>query len=93
MQGRRESHIDYSRSRWKPNLRARTLSETRGFLKALVDADSDLILGFTYSEGGLVRRMMRSASEGRYAIFSLPPLLNGVRQGADRGAIWESRWD
>jgi pyruvate/2-oxoglutarate dehydrogenase complex dihydrolipoamide dehydrogenase (E3) component len=29
------------------DLRARTLSETRGFLKALVDAKSDLILGFT----------------------------------------------
>jgi pyruvate/2-oxoglutarate dehydrogenase complex dihydrolipoamide dehydrogenase (E3) component len=29
------------------NLRARTLSETRGFMKALVDADSDRILGFT----------------------------------------------
>jgi pyruvate/2-oxoglutarate dehydrogenase complex dihydrolipoamide dehydrogenase (E3) component len=29
------------------NLRARTLSETRGFLKALVAADSDRILGFT----------------------------------------------
>lgn len=29
------------------NLRARTLSETRGFVKALVDADSDCILGFT----------------------------------------------
>jgi len=29
------------------NLRARTLSETRGFLKALVEADSDRILGFT----------------------------------------------
>ena len=29
------------------DLRARTLSETRGFLKALVDADSDRILGFT----------------------------------------------
>ena len=28
-------------------LRARTLSETRGFLKALVDAHSDRILGFT----------------------------------------------
>lgn len=28
-------------------LRARTLSETRGFLKALVDANSDRILGFT----------------------------------------------
>lgn len=29
------------------NLRARTLSETRGFLKALVDAKTDRILGFT----------------------------------------------
>src|SRR3981081_766844 len=29
------------------NLRARTLSETRGFVKALVEADSDRLLGFT----------------------------------------------
>jgi pyruvate/2-oxoglutarate dehydrogenase complex dihydrolipoamide dehydrogenase (E3) component len=29
------------------NLRAHTLSETRGFLKALVEAESDRILGFT----------------------------------------------
>jgi len=29
------------------NLRVRTLSETRGFVKALVEADSDRILGFT----------------------------------------------
>jgi pyruvate/2-oxoglutarate dehydrogenase complex dihydrolipoamide dehydrogenase (E3) component len=29
------------------NLRARTLSETRGFLKAVVQTDSDRILGFT----------------------------------------------
>jgi len=29
------------------NLRARTLLETRGFVKALVEADSDRILGFT----------------------------------------------
>ena len=29
------------------NLRARTLSETRGFLKALVETDSDRMLGFT----------------------------------------------
>lgn len=28
-------------------LRTRTLSETRGFLKALVEADGDRILGFT----------------------------------------------
>jgi pyruvate/2-oxoglutarate dehydrogenase complex dihydrolipoamide dehydrogenase (E3) component len=29
------------------NLRARTLSETRGFVKALVKADTDRVLGFT----------------------------------------------
>lgn len=29
------------------NLRARTLSETRGFLKALVESDGDRVLGFT----------------------------------------------
>ena len=29
------------------DLRARTLAETRGFLKALISADSDKILGFT----------------------------------------------
>src|SRR5207237_57785 len=29
------------------NLRARTLSETRGFLKVLVEANADRILGFT----------------------------------------------
>jgi pyruvate/2-oxoglutarate dehydrogenase complex dihydrolipoamide dehydrogenase (E3) component len=29
------------------NLRAHTLSETRGFMKALVEPDSDRILGFT----------------------------------------------
>jgi pyruvate/2-oxoglutarate dehydrogenase complex dihydrolipoamide dehydrogenase (E3) component len=29
------------------NLRARTLSETRGFLKALVEADGDRVIGFT----------------------------------------------
>lgn len=29
------------------NLRARTLSETRGFLKGLVELDGDRILGFT----------------------------------------------
>jgi pyruvate/2-oxoglutarate dehydrogenase complex dihydrolipoamide dehydrogenase (E3) component len=34
------------------NLRARTLSETRGFVKALVEADSDRILGFTAFAAG-----------------------------------------
>jgi pyruvate/2-oxoglutarate dehydrogenase complex dihydrolipoamide dehydrogenase (E3) component len=34
------------------NLRARTLSETRGFMKALVEADTDRILGFTAFAAG-----------------------------------------
>jgi len=36
----------------KTNLRAHTLSETRGFVKALVEADSDRILGFTAFAAG-----------------------------------------
>lgn len=39
------------------NLRARTLSETRGFLKALVDVDSDRILGFTAFGAGAAEIM------------------------------------
>jgi pyruvate/2-oxoglutarate dehydrogenase complex dihydrolipoamide dehydrogenase (E3) component len=35
------------KARMESNLRARTLSETRGFMKALVEADGDRILGFT----------------------------------------------
>jgi pyruvate/2-oxoglutarate dehydrogenase complex dihydrolipoamide dehydrogenase (E3) component len=34
------------------NLRARTLSETRGFVKALVEVDSDRLLGFTAFAAG-----------------------------------------
>jgi pyruvate/2-oxoglutarate dehydrogenase complex dihydrolipoamide dehydrogenase (E3) component len=35
------------------NLRTRTLSETRGFMKAVIDAESDRILGFTaFGTGG-----------------------------------------
>jgi pyruvate/2-oxoglutarate dehydrogenase complex dihydrolipoamide dehydrogenase (E3) component len=34
------------------NLRARTLSETRGFVKAVVEADNDRILGFTAFAAG-----------------------------------------
>jgi pyruvate/2-oxoglutarate dehydrogenase complex dihydrolipoamide dehydrogenase (E3) component len=35
------------------DLRARTLSETRGFMKALVETDGDRVLGFTaFGVGG-----------------------------------------
>src|SRR5467141_845325 len=44
------------------NLRARTLSETRGFVKALVEADSDRILGFTAFGAGAGEIL---AAEGR----------------------------
>jgi pyruvate/2-oxoglutarate dehydrogenase complex dihydrolipoamide dehydrogenase (E3) component len=33
-------------------LRARTIGETRGFMKALIDARSDCILGFTMLGSG-----------------------------------------
>ena len=48
------------------NLRARTLSETRGFLKALVEVDSDRILGFTaFSVGaGEVMAAVQIANRG-----------------------------
>ena len=39
------------------NLRARTLSETRGFLKALVESGSDRILGFTAFGAGAAEIM------------------------------------
>jgi pyruvate/2-oxoglutarate dehydrogenase complex dihydrolipoamide dehydrogenase (E3) component len=44
-------------------LRARTLSETRGFLKALVDAHSDRILGFTAfgAEAGELNAVVQTA--------------------------------
>ncbi|HEY0911573.1 MAG TPA: FAD-dependent oxidoreductase, partial [Bradyrhizobium sp.] len=44
-------------------LRAQTISETRGFMKALVEADGDRILGFTMvgSEAGEVMTVVQTA--------------------------------
>jgi pyruvate/2-oxoglutarate dehydrogenase complex dihydrolipoamide dehydrogenase (E3) component len=69
------------------NLRARTLSETRGFLKALVEADSDRILGFTafgVGAGEIMSAVQIAMKAGlpytgmRDAILTHPTLVEGL---------------
>lgn len=69
------------------NLRAHTLSETRGFLKALVDADSDRILGFTafgVGAGEIMTSVQITMNAGlpytglRDAILTHPTLIEGL---------------
>jgi pyruvate/2-oxoglutarate dehydrogenase complex dihydrolipoamide dehydrogenase (E3) component len=69
------------------NLRARTLAETRGFMKALVDADSDRVLGFTaFGVGaGEIMGAVQVAIIGglpytalRDAVFTHPTLVEGL---------------
>jgi pyruvate/2-oxoglutarate dehydrogenase complex dihydrolipoamide dehydrogenase (E3) component len=68
-------------------LRTRTLSETRGFLKALVATDSDRILGFTcfgVEAGEIMASVQVAMIAGlpytalRDAIFTHPTLLEGM---------------
>jgi pyruvate/2-oxoglutarate dehydrogenase complex dihydrolipoamide dehydrogenase (E3) component len=68
-------------------LRTRTLSETRGFLKALVDTGSDRILGFTAFgvDGGEIMGSVQIAMIAglpytalREAIITHPTLLEGL---------------
>jgi pyruvate/2-oxoglutarate dehydrogenase complex dihydrolipoamide dehydrogenase (E3) component len=68
-------------------LRARTLSETRGFLKALIDTESDRILGFTafgVGAGDLIAVVQVAMLAGlpytalRDAIFTHPTLPEGL---------------
>jgi pyruvate/2-oxoglutarate dehydrogenase complex dihydrolipoamide dehydrogenase (E3) component len=68
-------------------LRAYTLSETRGFLKALVDVNSDRILGFTAFavDGGEIMASVQTAMMAalpytalRDAIWSHPTLVEGL---------------
>lgn len=68
-------------------LRARTISETRGFLKALVDTNSDRILGFTAFavDGGEIMASVQTAMMAalpytalREAIWSHPTLVEGL---------------
>ena len=69
------------------NLRARTLSETRGFLKALVEADSGGILGFTafgVGAGEILATVQIAMSAGlpytalRDAVLTHPTLVEGL---------------
>jgi pyruvate/2-oxoglutarate dehydrogenase complex dihydrolipoamide dehydrogenase (E3) component len=68
-------------------LRARTISETRGFMKALIDTESDRILGFTAfaAEGGEVIAVVQVAMSAglpytalRDAIFTHPTFSEGL---------------
>jgi pyruvate/2-oxoglutarate dehydrogenase complex dihydrolipoamide dehydrogenase (E3) component len=68
-------------------LRARTLSETRGFMKALVSHDSDEILGFTAvgPHAGEVLAVVQTAMMGklpytvlRDAAFTHPTMAEGL---------------
>ena len=67
--------------------RARTLVETRGFLKALIDTESDRILGFTalgVEAGEIIAAVQVAMLAGlpytalRDAIFTHPTLLEGL---------------
>ena len=68
-------------------LRARSLTQTRGFMKALIDTKSDLILGFTAFavEAGEIMATMQVAmiaglpyTSLRDAIFSHPTMAEGL---------------
>jgi pyruvate/2-oxoglutarate dehydrogenase complex dihydrolipoamide dehydrogenase (E3) component len=68
-------------------LRARTLGEMRGFMKLLLDADSDRILGFTMlgPEAGEVIAVVQTAMLAglpyttlRDAIFTHPTMTEGL---------------
>lgn len=69
------------------DLRTRTLSETRGFMKALIDSESDRILGFTVFGvgGGEIMGTVQVAMVAglpytalRDTIFTHPTLLEGL---------------
>ena len=69
------------------NLRARTLSETRGFLKALVEAHNDRILGFTafaVAAGEIMAAVQVAMIAGlpytglRDAVLTHPTLVEGL---------------
>ena len=69
------------------NLRARTLGETRGFMKALVEADSDRILGFTalaVNAGEIMAAVQVAMIAGlpytalRDAVLTHPTLVEGL---------------
>ena len=68
-------------------LRARTLSETRGFMKALIDTESDRVLGFTafgVDAGEIIAAVQIAMLAGlpytvfRDAILTHPTLAEGL---------------
>jgi len=68
-------------------LRARTLSETRGFMKALISDNSDEILGFTAlgPHAGEIMAVVQTAMMGklpytalRDAVFTHPTMAEGL---------------
>jgi pyruvate/2-oxoglutarate dehydrogenase complex dihydrolipoamide dehydrogenase (E3) component len=68
-------------------LRARTLSETRGFMKALVSKETDEILGFTAvgPHAGEILAVVQTAMMGklpyttlRDAVFTHPTMAEGL---------------
>jgi pyruvate/2-oxoglutarate dehydrogenase complex dihydrolipoamide dehydrogenase (E3) component len=85
----RERGIDYRLAKipMLANLRTRTLSETRGFMKALIDPQTGHILGFTvFGVGGgeIMSTVQVAMIAGlpytalRDAIFTHPTLLDGL---------------
>ena len=77
-------------------LRTRTLSETRGFMKALVDTESDRILGFTVFgvEAGEIMASVQIAMIAgmpytalRDAVLTHPTLLEGTHSTIFRRAF------
>src|SRR6185312_16207364 len=69
------------------DLRTRTLSETRGFMKALIEAKSDRLLGFTVfgADGGEIMGAVQIAMLGglpytalRDAILTHPTMVEGL---------------
>ena len=69
------------------NLRARTLGETRGFIKALVEADGERILGFTalgVGAGEIMAAVQVAMIAGlpytelRDAVLTHPTLIEGL---------------
>ena len=85
----KEQHIAYRLFKipMERVLRAQTLSETRGFLKALVGVDNDLILGFTafaVDAGEIMASVQTAMIAGlpytalRDAIWAHPTLVEGL---------------
>ena len=85
--GRREAAVRVATLPMSAVLRTRTMAETRGFMKALVDAQSDRILGFTMlgPEAGEVMAVVQTAMLAgmpytglRDAVLTHPTMAEGL---------------